>query len=373
MSGLAARGTGCVADDAVGITEHASLADLPVAALALLGHDAFSTRAWYAATVEAGLPPGAVPAFQVASRAGRVLAVLPMLRSSGRLSALTTPYTCLWQPLLQPGLPGDALAAIGRALAPSWRRSGVVRLDALPSQTADMSAVLSGLRHAGLRCLAFDHFGNWHTDVAGQDWAAYLAARPRRLRTAIQRQTRRLMSTPGAAFSLVQDAAGLDQAIADYEAVHAASWKPAEPHPRFNATLMRACATDGSLRLGLLKLGQAPIAAQLWLVHQGWAGVLKLSYDESFKSYAPGNVLSALVIKHLLAADGVHELDFGRGDDDYKQHWTGERRQRVGVLVADPWSVQGATEVARHGASKLKAFFFEKKKQKTFASAVADG
>ena len=345
-----------MADDAVGITDYASLAELPPAALALFGQDAFSTRAWYASTVEAGLPAGAVPAFQVASRAGRVLAVLPMLRSAGTLSALTTPYTCLWQPLLLPGTPADTLAAIGRALAPGWRRSGVVRLDALPGQAAGVSAVLSGLRQAGLRCLGFDHFGNWHADVAGQNWAAYLAARPRRLRTAIQRQTRRLMDAPGAAFSLVRGAAGLDQAIADYETVHAASWKPAEPYPRFNATLMRACAADGSLRLGVLKLGQTPIAAQFWLVHEGWAGVLKLSYDEAYKSSAPGNVLSALVIQHLLVTDRVDELDFGRGDDEYKQHWTGERRQRVGVLVANPWSVQGAREIARQLAGPVKNF-----------------
>ena len=87
------------------------------------------------------------------------------------------------------------------------------------------------------------------------------------------------------------------------------------------------------MRLGILSIAGEPIAAQLWIVHGRWAGVLKLAYRETHKALAPGNVLTGLMIRHLLEHDAIAEIDFGRGDDDYKQQWARERRQRVGLLV----------------------------------------
>ena len=335
----------------VRVREVASPDLLPQAALALFGQDAFSTPTWYRTVIAAGLPDNAAPSFQVAEAAGQVLGVFPMLRLGRSLAALSTPYTCLWQPLLAPGLPNWQLEQTGRALADAWRRCGVVRLEAMPEPDEAWTCVLTGLRAGGLRLLAFDHFGNWHEAVS--DWDSYLASRPRRLRTAIGRQTRRLAAQPGFAFSVVQDGPGLAAAIAAYETVYASSWKQPEPHPGFNPALMVASAADGSLRLGVLRLGDTPVAAQLWLVHGRWAGVLKLAYDEAHKAMAPGNVLTGLMIRHLL--DGsIGEIDFGRGDDDYKQQWAAQRRQRVGLLVINPASLAGALAGLRHWGGGLR-------------------
>ncbi len=341
-------------DPAVSIRSVASVDALPPEAQALFGQDAFSTLAWYGATLAAGLPDAAQPVFHMAEAGGQVLAVIPMCRLAGTPGALATPYTCLWQPLLAPGLTEARLNAIGRALGRAWRRHGIVRLEAMPADCARLDMLLAGLRQAGLRLLAFDHFGNWHESVAGLEWDAYLAARPRRLRTAITRQTRRLRQQPGFAFTIVQSEAGLAEAIAAYETVYAASWKEPEPHPAFNPALMRACAQAGTLRLGLIHLAAEPVAAQFWILHHRWAGVLKLAYCEAHKALAPGNVLTGMMIRHLLEHDRVAEIDFGRGDDEYKQQWARERRQRVGVLVANPWRLSGALAIVRHAGGSLK-------------------
>ena len=224
----------------------------------------------------------------------------------------------------------------------------------MPAGSPALEAFFAGLRGAGLRLLAFDHFGNWHESVAGEGWEAYLATRPRRLRTAIARQTRRLSQQPGFAFMVARGAAGLPEAIAAYEAVFAGSWKQPEPHPAFNPALMRACARDGTLRLGLVFLDGAPVAAQLWVVHQRWAGVLKLAYHEAHRAWAPGNVLTGLMIRALLEQEQIAEIDFGRGDDAYKQQWAGERRQRLGMLVVNPWALAGALHMVRHVAGRLR-------------------
>jgi CelD/BcsL family acetyltransferase involved in cellulose biosynthesis len=324
------------------------LDDLPQAALALFGQDAFSTPGWYRSTIAHALPPGAQACFYLALRGGDILAVLPMLRNRRRLAALTTPYTCFWQPLLAPGLDEACLAETGRALARAWRPFPVVRLEAMDGDAAWLPPLLAGLRAGGLVGLSFDHFGNWHVRVAGMDWRTYRDSRPGLLRSAIMRPTRKLMGRLGATYRLISGEDGLEEAIAAYEAVYARSWKTAEAFPRFVASHMRACAADGTLRLGVMYLDGAPIAAQFWLLHGSWACVAKLAHDEKYKRLGPGTVLSGLILRHLLEVDRVTELDFGRGDDDYKQLWMPRRRQRIGVLLCNPWRIRGIAEIARH-------------------------
>ncbi len=347
-----------MAEDAVRIEEFAELGAMPDAALALFGADAFSTSGWYASVAAAAMAPGARPCFHVAYRGEAVLGVVPMRRGADGLSALTTPYTVLWSPLLAGGVPPADIVAVGRALGRRWRGWPCTRLDALDPDAAWLPPLLGGLRRAGLLPLRFDHFGNWRLGVAGLGWDAYLAGRPGELRTAIGRRTRRLLQGEGARFTLVDGPDGLEAALAAYDRVYAASWKEAEPYSRFNPTLMRAAALSGGLRLGVLHLGDVPIAVQFWLLHDGgagcWAGVQKLAHDEAHRRWAPGTVLTALMVRHLLEQDGAAALDFGRGDDPYKRSWTGERRQRVGVVLAAPWRAAGAVQIARHWAGRWR-------------------
>lgn len=292
--------------------------------------------------VAAGLPTGGEAAFL--DRGG---AVLPLLSHPGHMpQSLTGPYTCLFAPQFPPGSGAAAWQAAGRGLAAAVRP--VVRLEALDAEAAWLAPFLAGARQAGMLAARFDHFGNWHEPVAGRDWAGYLAGRPGALRETIRRKSGK------AAFSLVTGGAALEPAIAAYEDVYARSWKIPEPFPRFNATLMREAAGAGALRLGLLHDGATAIAAQLWVVWNGVASVLKLAHDEAFKPLSPGTVLTGRMIAHLLDGEGVAALDFGRGDDPYKQLWTTQRRQRIGVFLASPWHPAGAAVLLRQALGSLR-------------------
>ncbi len=327
------------------------LAALPVPLAALfapIDADLFASRAWYEASIADALPPDAAPLFVPAGQA----ALFPMRRDEGgrRLQSLTTPYSCLYRPLLREGLDDAALREAGRAFGAFCRDWPVVRLDALPADWPPLGPLCAGIRAAGMVVRRFDHFGNWHEMLRGRDWAQYLAARPGRLRETIRRKLRRSEAT----FSLIRGGAGLEGGIAAFEAVYQRSWKEPEPFPRFNAGLMRRTAAQGLLRLGLLHVGAEAVAAQLWVVEGGRASVLKLAHDEAFKPLSPGTVLTASMIRTLIEEDAPGELDFGRGDDPYKQDWTSERRQRIGLLLLNPRRPRGLAELARHWAGSVR-------------------
>jgi hypothetical protein len=327
-------------------------AALPQSAVDLLGADGFfSSPAWWRTVWEAGIPPGAHPLFALHD-SGPATVLFPLLRlADGRLEALTNPYTCLYQPAAGPQAD---LRAAGRELARLARRTPALRLDALDPGWPGLVPLLAGARAGGLVPLRFDHFGNWHEALDGRDWAAYLAARPGALRETVRRRLRAAERDATLAFALVTDAAAVELGIAEYEAVYARSWKEPEPFPRFNAVLMRHSAKAGWLRLGVLRREDAAIAVQLWIMHDGVAAVLKLAHDEAFKPLSPGTVLTAWMLRRMIAEEHVSGIDFGRGDDPYKQLWTATRRQRIGVVLANPWHPGGAALLLRHGLGRLR-------------------
>jgi CelD/BcsL family acetyltransferase involved in cellulose biosynthesis len=340
--------------------EPCALAALPDDAAALFDAAAAEEfqlgRAWFATIAAAALPEGAEAFCLLARAGGRLVAALPLRRGrDGRYAALTAPYTSLYRPLVAADATAADLVAAGRALGQFCRGAGPLRLDALDPAWPPLAPLLAGFRRGGLVPLRFDHFGNWHAPVAGLDWEGWLAARPGALRSTIRRKLARAERDAATGFVLITEAAAVEEGIAAYEAVYAASWKEPEPYPRFAAHLMRAAAQAGALRLALLTREGRAVAAQLWLVSGGVATVHKLAHGEAARALSPGTVLTAFTVRHLLECEHVAGLDFGRGDDAYKAGWTAARRQRIGVLLAPPLHPAGLAALARHAAGRLGA------------------
>ena len=324
-----------------------SVAELPSDALTALGRGGlFTSAAWWGVVEGHAIPVGASAGYVVVTQDDRVVGVVPVLRRGRRIDALTTPYTCVYTPVLTE----FAAEAFGRAC----RGAGVCRIDSIPVEWDGLASCLAGVRRGGLVPLRFDHFGNWSQDVTGTSWRDYLAGRPGALRETVRRRLRQAEKLPGARFEILGAASEMDRAAGVYEDVYKRSWKEAEPFPRFNVALMRAMAALGVLRLGVWWIDGVPVAVQMWIVWQGDAIVLKLAHDEAFKAHSPGTVLTALMLRYLLDQERVRRIDFGRGDDSYKQGWVSERRQRVGFLLANPWHPLGVAALGRDAVRRVR-------------------
>lgn len=316
----------------------------------------FHSRAWWRTVLAFGMAEGTHPCFLLASTDNVPAALFPLRRpaAGSALASLTTPYTCDYVPLLAAGLSATEKTDIYAAFAQFCRGWATTRLDALPDDWPALPACLDGARKAGLAVVRFAHFGNWHEDVRGLGWSGYLARRPGALRETIRRKLRRGTRLADASFTLITRPQELEPGIEAFEQVYARSWKDPEPFPRFNAGLMRETAAAGLLRLGIWRIGGTPVAVQFWIVEQGTATVLKLAHDEAFQADSPGTVLTALMLRTLLDDAQVDAIDFGRGDDAYKQGWASQRRQRIGLVLVNPRRPAGLAFLARHRLGQVR-------------------
>jgi len=327
------------------------------------GGEFFAGRLWYDTLLAHALPHGAEPLLALD---GEGALLVPLLRApGGALRSLATEYSLDWRPLPAPGASPAALAGAAGAIGRLLRRRPPVRLDTLDPAAPGLEAALAGLRRAGLVALRYAHFGNPHEALApGAGWAAYLAARPPALRATIRRKGERCAREMEFA-AAAAPGPGLEAAIADYESVRARSWKPHEPAPGLDAALMRAAAAAGVLRAGSLRTRAdgRPAAAQYWVLDRGGrrALLLKLAHAEDQRAASPGTALTATMIRRLIEEDGVTELDFGMGDDEYKRLWVCGRRQRIGVALADPLHPAGLAAILRHAAGRARARFLRGK------------
>ncbi len=301
----------------------------------------FAGETWWRTVLAAGMPAGAEAHFLLCADA--VLMPLQLLDGGRNLQSLTNPYTGLYQPLLAPGVDDAALRRAGAEFGRFCRSWPTVRLDALAEDAFELAPLLAGARRAGMLASRFAHFGNWHEPIGGRSWEQYLAARPGALRETVRRKLKRAQAT----LEIVATPDAVEAGIEAYEDIYARSWKVPEPYPLFHAEMMRRAAAVGALRLGLLRAEGRVVAAQIWIVQGGRASVLKLAHDEADKALSPGTVLTALMIRELIGGEVVTELDFGRGDDPYKQLWATQRRQRIGIVLANPLRLRGLTVLGR--------------------------
>ena len=331
---------------------HVIALPVPLAAVpaALLDGAPFqSSAAWWRCVIAAGLPAGASPRLLLGRDGDRPAGLLPLQCGPAGLGGLTTPYTCLFQPVVAPG--GD-LVALGRAWGRACAAWPVLRLDALDPDWPGWPPLLAGFRQARFRPAWYDAFGNWRAE-AGAGWEAYVASRPGALRETIRRKLRAAERDPACAFTLARRPDQVGPALAAYETVHRRSWKAPEPFPHFAAAFVAEAAAAGVLRLGVLWRDGAPLAAQYWTAEGDAARVEKLAHDEAAKTLSPGTVLTAWMIRALLA-EGVSTLDFGRGDDPYKRLWAGARRQRRGLILARLFTPRGAAALLRQRLGDLR-------------------
>jgi hypothetical protein len=314
---------------------------------AAAGDSFLGLPAWYDLMARHGVSVGAEIRVYTDERSRSAMALLlrtGVQQAKLRLKSLANAYSVEHAILCTPGADLEAgLAAIlAEVLAerPRWDRLGLAQLD---PQHPSYRAAARALRHAGFFVECTFNSGTWYEETAGLNFADYVSARPAELRNTWRRKRRRLERSNRLTKAFFVDEAGLDQAIADYQTIYAASWKPAESFPAFIPALIRLAARLGALRFGIYYIDGVPAAAQFWTLWNGRAVIHKLAHDKRFDNLSLGTLLTMEMMQRALAEDHPREITFGRGDDPYKKLWLPKRREC--------WGISASNLRTRHGLS----------------------
>ena len=259
-----------------------------------------------------------------------VLAILPLIRrSSETLQSLRNRHTAQYSLLLAEHDQPQILDCLAEGL--SQLPFQALRLEPVAENNDNINSLQQSLESLGFTCHRSFSSYNWVHQLAGQSYADYLAERPAWLRSTIARKRRKLEREQGFEIRLYSGD-DLEQVKADYNAIYQASWKANELIEGYLEDLLLSFAAAGWLRLAILTISGQPAAAQIWFVAHGKASIFRLVYDDAWKDYSPGTILTDYLVKHVIEVDRVDEIDFLTGNDAYKQHWMSERRQRWALV-----------------------------------------
>jgi hypothetical protein len=286
----------------------------------------FFSRPWFESLTAAALDDDQSMAMACVVAENQVMAILPLMKGPGNTwYSLKHRYTPHYSLLIADDDQEQVLACLGQGLS-QLPINGL-----LLEPAADSDSKLNGLQRAlesdGFRCEHIFRHYNWIYHVHGQSFADYMAARPAKLRNTISRKQRKLEREHGYEIRLFTGDE-VPQGMADYYAVYSASWKANEQYSGLLDDMVERFSKEGWSRLAVLYIQGQPAAAQLWFVHQGKASIFRLSYDEAWKQYSPGSILTSYLMEYVIDTDKVEEIDFLTGNDAYKQDWMSERRER---------------------------------------------
>ena len=300
----------------------------------------FDRAEWYALLADTGL----TPLIAIASDADNT-AALALTEDGGRITPLRNWYSFTWRQLAPEGAAGDRLLeAIARQLKTSGHR---VTLEPVPGEDGSAERLVRAFRAAGWQVAVEECDTNHVLNVGGRSFAEYWEGRPGQLRTTLKRKARKVETEVLTHF---------DAAVwAEYEAIYASSWKPAEDQPAMLRAFAQSEGEAGRLRLGVARAEGLAVAAQCWTVENGTAYIHKLAHLESQKPLSAGTTLSAALFAHVIDIDKVALVDFGTGDQSYKADWMEAVRPRFRIDCLDPAQPKAWAPLAKRMLRGLRA------------------
>ncbi len=319
------------------------------------GLDFDSSYEWYKELLNSGLKPGASPIIIIAKKNGCTV-ILPLqiyyCNDKKHLGALTTVYSHNYVPIVigESALSQDMVTNCIDYAIKNYLPT-IIDLEPLNPDSILIQPLIKGIKRHMLTDTYF-RFGNWfHDQITSFD--DYKNTLPSQLKNTIERRQKKLDKNHVWEFKVYTKIDEIEPAYKEYKYLYQLRWNKEEGNNDFVDAVVLDLAEKNQLRLGILYIDNKPAAAQLWFSVDQTASIFKLAYDESFKKYSPGTLLTYKMAQYLIEQDRVSKLDFLSGDDLYKKQWMSKRDEKWGIIAFNHRTAYGIFAAIRHFCGKL--------------------
>lgn len=167
-----------------------------------------------------------------------------------------------------------------------------------------------------------------------------LRGRRTKFKANLRRRRKRLAETGDVSVERVAGSALTEQDLNECLLLEGSGWKGRQGTAvnqhhatrAFHLQLLRSAEFNGRLSLFLLKLDGKPIAFHYGLTSHGVYSLVMTSYDERFKEFSPGHLLTEEVLEDCVRR-GLREFDFLGCDLPWKLEWTSTVRAHHWLFI----------------------------------------
>lgn len=220
----------------------------------------------------------------------------------------------------------------------------LIRLDHLPVESPTLAIAQDLGKRLGWRCHLEQTFDSpWRP--LGRTPETWDEGLDRKFKSNLRNRERRLDKLGAVTFEVATAASGLEPALQAYYALDTESWKSRNGSAVFQQANVKTfydylvTRAPERIWIALLKVDGAPAAAHFLLVHDGTMFLQKTAYSPAFAPYAPGQLLTARLIRHGIA-NGMRALDFLAANMTWKSDWEPLLRPHYRLMLFAP-SVRG--------------------------------
>lgn len=247
--------------------------------------------------------------------------------------------------IVRSGEENRALAEIARCLS---ERNVVLEMS--NTERGNLLMASTALRMQALGCRTARHTQNFSPciDLAGQTWESYIGRPGSSNGTRYNKKLRKLQRSFHVQLDVTIDENTRAQDLQTLIALHLKRWdgrggSNAFGTPglcSFHEAFSRIALQQNWLRLYVLRLDDVPAAAVYGFYYHGVFYYYQAGFDPQFSQYSVGHLAVGLTVQRALA-EGAHEYDLLRGEEEYKYAWANNERELV-CLSVYPSSVKGS-------------------------------
>jgi hypothetical protein len=237
-----------------------------------------------------------------------------------RLAPLAGPHSLRFAPIFT-GDPGaDVQRTLLRAAARRLRMFSVARISLSPLLPEHAAMLRISFARAGWIVAERPGPANYLISVADRSFDDYWESRQDQLHEQIAASSRHLE---------IEIADLLSPRLWDEVQLLAGD-------DRFLRELAQDATLDRTLRLAVARVGDAPVAAQLWTSERGRAWCHWRAEDADARHMFPSAQLNASMLRYLMNVDHAETIDLGNGSEADLAGWADERRVLRRLALFNP-------------------------------------